>query len=469
MNIRWWALFAILAACLVAFAMGATARAQVTTKVVGTCGTQTFTAGTMQYPTQDTTGTACTTAGGGGGTSNVNITEVGGNAVTTTVPISGTVTTSPPANASINLTQVGGSAVALGSTTSSASIPVVIASDQAAVNVKQATAANLNATVVGTGTFAVQAAVSNLPTTVDTGNGTQSASTLRVTVASDSTGQVKSTNWPTTVDTNTGAAGASTPRVVLDSGYLSTGKFKLVDTGGTNVAAVNANGGQAVAGDVAAAATDSGNPVKVGGVYLSTQTAVTTGQRKDIQLDSVGNQRTEICNPNATTPFCSIITFGADAVGNVQQTLFVSGYGYAYNGSTYDRLRGVTGSAGAGLGVLAVDSVPCSNANCGTTGAVTSAVASSLVLKASAGNLYSVNVVTGASAGFVMFFNATSAPGDGAVTPVYCMPIAANSGFNMANTPIPANFTTGITIVFSTTGCFTKTASATAFIAGQFQ
>ena len=43
----------------------------------------------------------------------------------------------------INLTEVGGSALALGSTTSSASVPVVIASDQAAVAVKQGTAANL--------------------------------------------------------------------------------------------------------------------------------------------------------------------------------------------------------------------------------------------------------------------------------------------------------------------------------------
>lgn len=43
------------------------AHAQATTKVVGTCGTQTYTAGSMQYPTQDTTGAACGSGGGGGG------------------------------------------------------------------------------------------------------------------------------------------------------------------------------------------------------------------------------------------------------------------------------------------------------------------------------------------------------------------------------------------------------------------
>jgi len=52
----------------------------------------------------------------------------------------------------VNLNQVGGTSYALGSTTSSASMPVVIASDQAAVAVKQTTASNLNATVVGAGT-----------------------------------------------------------------------------------------------------------------------------------------------------------------------------------------------------------------------------------------------------------------------------------------------------------------------------
>lgn len=51
------------------------------------------------------------------------------------VPVSGTVTTTPPANASTNVAQVGGSALALGQTTRSASLPVAIASDQGALQV----------------------------------------------------------------------------------------------------------------------------------------------------------------------------------------------------------------------------------------------------------------------------------------------------------------------------------------------
>lgn len=38
-----------------------------TTKVVGTCGTASYTAGKMAYPTQDTTGAACSSGGGSGG------------------------------------------------------------------------------------------------------------------------------------------------------------------------------------------------------------------------------------------------------------------------------------------------------------------------------------------------------------------------------------------------------------------
>jgi len=114
---------------------------------------------------------------------------------------------------------------------------------------------------------------------------------------------------------------------------------------------------------------------------------------------------------------------------------------------------------------------PTSSASLAITPVVTSAVASALVLKASAGNLYSVTLTTGATAGLLMVFNATSAPADGAVTPVYCVDVAATStvAINFIPGP-PAQFATGITAVFSSgTNCFSKTASATAFISGMVQ
>jgi hypothetical protein len=43
-----------------------------------------------------------------------------------------------------------------------------------------------------------------------------------------------------------------------------------------------------VQGNVAAAATDSGNPVKIGGIYQSTLPTLTNGQRGNVQVDRRG-------------------------------------------------------------------------------------------------------------------------------------------------------------------------------------
>lgn len=99
-----------------------------------------------------------------------------------------------------------------------------------------------------------------------------------------------------------------------------------------------------------------------------------------------------------------------------------------------------------------------------TTQVVTSAVASSI---SSGGGIYleGFSVTSGASAGYVLVFNTAGAPVDGAVTPKQCYVLAANSTLDKVFYPRPFNMTAvGVTIVFSTTGCFTKTASATAFM-----
>jgi len=64
--------------------------------------------------------------------------------------------------------------------------------------------------------------------------------------------------------------------------------------------------------------------------------------------------------------------------------------------------------------------------------------------------------------GYLMAFDAPSAPADGPVTPVYCRPVAVNSSVSLVFT-VPARFNNGLTLVFSSTGCYTKTASATAY------
>lgn len=93
---------------------------------------------------------------------------------------------------------------------------------------------------------------------------------------------------------------------------------------------------------------------------------------------------------------------------------------------------------------------------------VSTAVESNHVICAGACNLYSGHVTSGATAGFLMVFNATSAPGDGAVTPAMCVVVPASTTVGIS-APAPISFSTGLTVVYSTTGCFTKTASATAY------
>lgn len=110
---------------------------------------------------------------------------------------------------------------------------------------------------------------------------------------------------------------------------------------------------------------------------------------------------------------------------------------------------------------------PSDLASAAVTQIATPTVVGSLVVKATPGNLYDFNVTVGASAGFIMVFNATAAPADGVVTPAFVIPVAANAGVAFTF-PYPRRFGTGITIVFSTTGPFTKTISATAFISAGF-
>jgi hypothetical protein len=90
--------------------------------------------------------------------------------------------------------------------------------------------------------------------------------------------------------------------------------------------------------------------------------------------------------------------------------------------------------------------------------------------KASAGNLYAFECTNTSSLnGFVLLTDGSSVPADGAVLPERCytMPSAATlmRGFDP-----PMAFATGINIMFSTTGPFTKTTPAssnTCFFAGE--
>jgi hypothetical protein len=116
---------------------------------------------------------------------------------------------------------------------------------------------------------------------------------------------------------------------------------------------------------------------------------------------------------------------------------------------------------------LGSPAAPLSVAGTALTPVVSAAAESSHVLKASAGNLLSLTVSSSLSGGWLMIFDATSAPADGTVTPKYVWQISGQSA--SVAWPNPAAFATGIVVVFSSTGPFTKTTSSTAFFSGQVQ
>lgn len=113
---------------------------------------------------------------------------------------------------------------------------------------------------------------------------------------------------------------------------------------------------------------------------------------------------------------------------------------------------------------------PSSDSGAATTAVPTTALAANQVLKASAGNLYGFQVTPdstlSAAAFWVMVYDATSAPADGAVTPKKCYGFPAGTTTAAFSWPTPISFSSGIVVGVSTTGCFTKTASTHAFFSG---
>jgi len=149
-----------------------------------------------------------------------------------TQPVSGTVTTSPPANASTNVAQFGGSAVATGTGVGGAGIPRVTVSSDSSLSATVSGTVTANA---GTGTMTVgQATGTNLHVVVDSAPST--AVTGPLTDA-----QLRASAVPVslTSTTLTGTSSTSdTPRTV--SSANNTGTCTSVSTS-TTVLASNAS------------------------------------------------------------------------------------------------------------------------------------------------------------------------------------------------------------------------------------
>lgn len=132
----------------------------------------------------------------------------------------------------------------------------------------------------------------------------------------------------------------------------------------------------------------------------------------------------------------------------------------------------VVTAQGAATGTpMPVVMAPSTTAGIGITPVVSASLESSHVIDAGAGNLYSLTAsdLTGGVSGNMLVLNATSAPADGAVTPIFCVPFDSTGKAQAVFSGIPpAVFSTGITVVASSAvSCFTKTTGViTAFFNG---
>lgn len=273
-------------------------------------------------------------------------------------------------------------------------------------------------------------------------------------------------------------------------------------TGDTAQLRLTAKGDLIVGGftadDAAAPVAADTYPVVAGGVYRATLPTYTDGDRaqmhygvggqlityawgavttaaptytnatiRELSLSTTGGLRVE----NATGAGAAINYQGTNAdalaVASGLTNQVVNAVTRQYNGSTLDRARSMQGAASTGLGTAAVERAPSTNAAAAIAPNATAAAASNVVLKSSGANVHSINAVTGASAGVVFLFNATSIPANGAVTPVKAWIVAANSSLDKAFNP-PLRLGTGATLAFGTgTDPFSLTASATAFLSGE--
>lgn len=216
--------------------------------------------------------------------------------------------------------------------------------------------------------------------------------------------------------------------------------------------------------DIAAGAATAANGIPAYCAVSGTQPSYTAATTNSVSCDNSGWMRVTIGNAANQ----AIVTTPSDSQTNTSSSVGTLGFLMGFNGSTWERRTNVTATSAvaAGTGVTATAIAPNSAAGSALTAVPSTAVETGHVIKASAGNLYGFEVTSGASAGFIMVFNSTTVPADGAVTPVKCYVIAANATVAVQFSPTPLRLSTGVTLVFSTTGCFTKTASATAFISG---
>lgn len=213
------------------------------------------------------------------------------------------------------------------------------------------------------------------------------------------------------------------------------------------------------AGNVAAGATDSGNPVKIGGVYNSTPVVLTTGQRGNLQMDSVGSARTL---PACNASYVMVDTYAAQNPAglpdnnNTPRPLGV--VSFVYNGSNYNWQRGDSNGTFMVAKPVTSGGLSISRLVGATSG----------VVKASAGQLYTGTLTnTNAAIRYLQIYNKTTAGTLSTDTPVLTVPLPPNQTVMVDFSVLGGAFATGISWQFTTDDvAIPTTAGATTDIHG---
>lgn len=369
-----------------------------------------------------------------------------------------------------------------------------------AVTVIQPTAANLNATVVGTGTFSVQA--------TQAGTWTIDSITNTVTIAGSVTANQGGTwninNITGTVSLPTGAATETTLAALnakIPSGLTVTSTRLLVDGSGVT---------QPISGSVtvsnfpaSTSVTQGTSPWVVSGTVAATQSgtwSVTATQTTAANLnatvigtgtfavqaaqsgtwsvaqsgtwsvgrtwtlasgtDSVAAVQSGTWNIGTLTTITNPVTVAQATAANLNATVVGTGtfavqaaQSGTWNINSITNSVTVTGTVAATQsGTWSNAILPSASSANAPTRAVTSAYAASLIVKASAGNLYAITGYNSkTSAQFIQVHNSTTVPADTAV-PIYMFTVPATSNFSLDFGNLGEQFSTGIVVCNSSTG-----------------
>lgn len=308
---------------------------------------------------------------------------------------------------------------------------------------------------------------------VATGNGTTTTGTQRVTISSDSTGQVTSNQgaaaavsggWPVisgepadTTGTFTNATqataittpsvdGYETATITINGTYnTATATFLASDDGGTTYYTLScARTDSAVVETGYTALTNISRawfcPVHSFDVIRVQSSAVTSG---------TVNIRISISSPSTTAG--AVVSISSSSTIGVEGA---DGSTQASTSNTFPVSEAPTAAAGNAI-------VP-----------VVSQGASTLLGKASAGNLYTV-YATATADSWLMVFNSTSAPTNGATTAGTasgnlqdCVKVPSGTTTSIGGLSMPERFSAGLYFALSSTACATLTLATTGIIHG---